>query len=443
MGESSDTLLKLQFDRRVRLDFRGATITSDAGLLACRELDAALGLTETANDYLHESRTGRNVQHRLLPLLRQSVYSRLAGYEDTNDAERLAQDPAMRVIVGWQGTDKQAASTNTMSRFETEVLTEEENLEGLTRLNVEWVDWAMAQTSHQRVILDLDSSESPVHGQQEGVAYNGHFESVCYHPLFLFNHFGDCEGAMLRPGNVHSAERWREVLEPVVKRYREKGVRLLFRADAAFAKPEVYEYLESRDTGYAMRLPANEVLQRNIRHLLKRPVGRPPKKPVVRYHDFVYRAQSWDIPRRVVAKVEWHQGELFPRVGFVVTNLNLPPEGVTYFYNGRGTAEQWIKEGKYALNWTRLSCHRFVANQVRLWLFVLAYNLGNFMRRLTLPESVKHWSLRSVQTKLIKMGGRLVRHARRLVFQLAEVAVSREIFRQVLERIAGLHPAPG
>ena len=443
MGESSDTLLKLQFDRRVRLDFRGATITSDAGLLACRELDAALGLTETANDYLHESRTGRNVQHRLLPLLRQSVYSRLAGYEDTNDAERLAQDPAMRVIVGWQGTDKQAASTNTMSRFETEVLTEEENLEGLTRLNVEWVDWAMAQTSHQRVILDMDSSESPVHGQQEGVAYNGHFESVCYHPLFLFNHFGDCEGAMLRPGNVHSAERWREVLEPVVKRYREKGVRLLFRADAAFAKPEVYEYLESRDTGYAMRLPANEVLQRNIRHLLKRPVGRPPKKPVVRYHDFVYRAQSWDIPRRVVAKVEWHQGELFPRVGFVVTNLNLPPEGVTHFYNGRGTAEQWIKEGKYALNWTRLSCHRFVANQVRLWLFVLAYNLGNFMRRLTLPESVKHWSLRSVQTKLIKMGGRLVRHARRLVFQLAEVAVSREIFRQVLERIAGLHPAPG
>ena len=430
-------------DRRVRLDFRGATITSDAGLLACRELDAALGLTETANDYIYESRTGRNVQHPLLSLLRQSVYSRLAGYEDTNDAERLAQDPAMRVIVGWQGTDKQAASTNTMSRFETEVLTEEENLDGLARLNVEWVARAMALVSHQRVILDMDSSESPVHGQQEGVAYNGHFESVCYHPLFLFNHFGDCEGAMLRPGNVHSAERWREVLEPVVKRYQEKGVRLLFRADAAFAKPEVYEYLESRDTGYAMRLPANEVLQGNIRHLLKRPVGRPPKKPVVRYHDFVYQAQSWDIPRRVVAKVEWRQGELFPRVGFVVTNLNLPPEGVTHFYNGRGTAEQWIKEGKYALNWTRLSCHRFVANQVRLWLFVLAYNLGNFMRRLTLPESVKHWSLRSVQTKLIKMGGRLVRHARRLVFQLAEVAVSREVFRQVLERIAGLHPAPG
>ena len=173
----------------------------------------------------------------------------------------------------------------------------------------------MAHTSHQRVIVDMDSSESPVHGQQEGAAYAGHLESVWHHPLFLFNHFGDCEGAMLRPGNVHSAERWREVLEPVVERYEEKGVRLLFRADAAFAKPQVYEYLESRDIGCAMRLPANEVLQRCIRHLLKRPVGRPPKKTVVWYHDFKYQAKTWDQSRRVVAKVEWHQGELFPRVG--------------------------------------------------------------------------------------------------------------------------------
>jgi hypothetical protein len=145
----------------------------------------------------------------------------------------------------------------------------------------------------------------------------------------------------------------------------------------------------------------------------------------------------------VVAKVEWHQGELFPRVGFIVTNMSAGPEGLVDFYNGRGTAEQWIKEGKYALNWTRLSCHKFVANQVRLWLFILAYNLGNFLRRLALPRAIQDWSLRSVQVKLIKIGGRLVRHARRLVFQLAEVAVPRELFQGVLERITRLRPAPG
>ena len=141
--------------------------------------------------------------------------------------------------------------------------------------------------------------------------------------------------------------------------------------------------------------------------------------------------------------MEWHQGELFPRVGFIVTNLSYPAKGIVRFYNCRGTAEQWIKEGKQALNWTRLSCHRFVANQVRLWLFVLAYNLGNFMRRLALPEAMKHWSLTSLQTRLIKTGGRLVRHARRLVFQLPEVMVSGEMLAGMLERISRLRLAPG
>jgi hypothetical protein len=133
-----------------------------------------------------------------------------------------------------------------VGRFETEILSAKGNREGLATLNAGWVSAAMAHTKTERLILDLDSSESPVHGQQEGAKYNGHYGSVCYHPLFCFNQFGDCEGAVLRPGNVHSADRWREVLEPVVERYRRTGTRLLFRADAAFAKPEVYHYLEER-----------------------------------------------------------------------------------------------------------------------------------------------------------------------------------------------------
>ena len=126
-----------------------------------------------------------------------------------------------------------------------------------------------------------------------------------------------------------------------------------------------------------------------------------------------------------------------------MTNLSYPPKGIVRFYNGRGTAEQWITEGKNALNWTRLSCHKFVANQVRLRLFVLTYNLGNLVRRLALPEAIKRWSLTSLQTRLIKTGGRLVRHARRLVFQLAEVLVTREMLTGILERISWLRLAPG
>jgi hypothetical protein len=443
MGESTKEALRVHFDARIRLEFHGATLTSDAGLLACRELDDALGLTQAATRHLEERRSGRHVPYPLVSLLRQSGYSRLAGYEDTNDAERLGGDPAMRAVTDRQVSEQQAASTNTLSRFETEVLTHEENVDGLGHLNAAWVEKAMAHTPHRRVILDMDSSESPVYGAQEGADYKGHFVCVCYHPLFCFNQFGDCEGVMLRPGNVHSAQGWQEVLEPIVARYKGAEVRLYRRAAAALASPEIYDYLEEDGLLYAIRLPSNPVLEKETEPLLKRSVGRPPQKPIVWYDDCWYQAASWDCPRRVVAKVEWHLGELFPRVGFLVTNLWAKPEGVVHFYHGRGIAEQWMKEGKYTLKWTRLSCHRCVANQVRLQLFILAYTLGNFLRRLTRPKVVMEWSLRSVQLKLVKTGARLVRHARRLVFQRAEVAVPRDGWMAILERIGGLRLVPG
>jgi len=243
---------------------------------------------------------------------------------------------------------------------------------------------------------------------------------------------------MLRPGNVHSADRWKELLEPIVRRYENKRVRKYFRGDAAFAKPEIYEYLEEKGLLYAIRLPANDVLYNEIKHLLTRPVGRPSSRPVVRFHDFKYQAASWKKKRRVVAKVEWHQGDLFPRVGFIVTNMSARADNVVKFYNGRGIAEQWIKEGKYALNWTRLSCKHFASNQVRLGLFVLAYNLGNFLRRLVLPGKLKHWSLRTLLVKLIKIGAKVLRHSRYVIFQMAEVAIRKETFAEILSRISRL-----
>jgi hypothetical protein len=281
----------------------------------------------------------------------------------------------------------------------------------------------------------LDSSVSETYGRQEGTAYNGHFGCECYHPLFLFNQDGDVERALLRSGNVASADDWLSVLEPVIARYRDLNLRRFFRGDAAFAFPELYEFLEAEGYQYAIRLKANAVLERKISPLLRRPVGRPPNRPQRFYHSFQYQAQSWSRPRRVVAKVEWHQGELFPRVGFIVTNLGGRATTVVSFYNQRGTAEQWIKEGKHAVKWTRLSCHGFEANQVRLQLHVLAYNLGNFVRRLALPASVRHWTLTTLREKLIKIGAKVVHHARYVTFQLAEVAIPRGLYRAILERI--------
>lgn len=438
-GESVSAPLGVQFDRRLKLQFHGAKLSSDGGLIVFRELDEVLGLTRMASWELRDGRTGKNRRHDLVAMLRQSVFGRIAGYEDVNDAGRLARDPVIRLIVGGRDFDRYAASESQMGRFETSTLTAFKNLAALTDLNGKWIDRVQRLRRSPNLILDIDSSESPVHGRQEASAYNGHFGCSCYHPLFVFNQHGDLERCSLRPGNVHSAHDWQAVFDPVIKRYRWSGLwRRYLRADAAFAIPELFDYLEANDFGYAIRLRANKVLERRIAHLLRRRPGRPSNQVERHYANFTYQAKSWSKPRRVVAKVEWYPGELFPRVGFVVTTLTVPDERVFEFYNRRGTAEQYIKEGKYALKWTRLSCKSFKANQVRLQLHALAYNMANFLRTLVLPTSIADWSLTSLRDRMIKIGAKAVRHARSIILQLAEVAVPRDLWAQMLATIAGL-----
>ncbi|MDP7122225.1 MAG: IS1380 family transposase [Rhodospirillales bacterium] len=441
-GETKRGELRINFDRRLKLEFHGSKITSDAGLLAYRELDDALGLTKIAGVLFQDNRTGKNGWHGMTGQFRQSVFGRVGGYEDVNDAERLGRDPAMRRIVGGKAVERQAASSSQMGRFETKLLASDVNVEVLADMSGAWINRVHDRRPPKMIILDLDSSVSPTHGEQEGKAYNGHFGCTCYHPLFLFNQFGDLERCSLRPGNVHSAHGWREVLEPVVARYRERNIRRYFRGDAAFALPDLYEFLEADNYKYVIRLKANKVLQECIDHLLTRPVGRPPNHVRRYYASFSYQAKSWNKKRRVVAKVEWHPGELYPRVGFIVTNLTRPAQRVVAFYNHRGTAEQYIKEGKNAIKWTRLSCRKFRNNEVRLQLHALAYNLANFMRTLALPEEVEHWSLTTLREKLVKIGAKVVRHGRYVTFQLAEVAVPRDLFRKILRRIDDLRRKP-
>jgi len=442
MADLTGEALRLDFDRRLMLQFRGSAITSDAGLLAYRELDDTLILTDTGADTLADTRTGKNGRHRLAGLLRQSVFGRLAGYEDVNDAERLCRDPAMRWVVGDRAITGYAASASQMGRFETKWLCRSENLAALADLPGQWIDKVHQRRPPKMIVLDMDSSESPTYGEQEGSAYNGHFGCTCYHPLFVFNQFGDVERCALRRGNVHSADGWRAALELVVARYRGSVKRLYFRGDAAFGNPEMYEYLEAECIGYAIRLPANRVLQERIGYLLKRPVGRPPHEVRRYYASFSYQAQSWNKPRHVVAKVEWHPGELYPRVGFIVSNLARSAEGIVAFYNQRGTCEQHIKEGKNAIKWTRLSCRTFAANAVRLQLHALAYNLANFMRTLAMPKTADPWSLTSLREKLIKIGAKVTSHGRYVTFQMAEVAVPRQMFADILALIARLRAPP-
>jgi hypothetical protein len=280
-------------------------------------------------------------------------------------------------------------------------------------------------------------TEIRVYGEQEHSAYNGHFESTCYHPLLLFNGEGDCLGAKLRPAHVHSAEDWGKVLLPEIERQQALGKEVVFRAEAAFAKPKIYEALEERRSEIWDSASGQRRSGAGHRGTADAPSG---------------TAQSQT--RRMVQGLslsgrQLEDGTTGGGEGGVSCREVVPPRGlccdqpgaVVRFYNQRGTTEQWIKEGKQAVKMTRLSCHRLRSNEVRLWLNVLAYNLGNLWRRLALPRKIENWSLTSLQQRLVKTGGRLVKHARYYWLLLAEGHLNRRRFAAMLGGIA-LLPLP-
>ena len=288
----------------------------------------------------------------------------------------------------------------------------------------------------------MDSSVSPTHGDQEMSVWNGHYACTCYHPLFLFNQFGDLERCALRPGNVHSADGWHDVLDPVVARYRGKVSRLYFRADAAFAMPgstsswkpsgsnmrSAFPPTASCRTGSAICSSARSGVPRTMCG------GSTPVSPI--------RPEAGPSRAGLSPKSSGIRASLFRASASSSPTCCARPSGLSPSTISAAQAEQWIKEGKGAIKWTRLSCRTFAANAVRLQLHALAYNLGNFLRTLATPEPIKEWSLTSLREKLIKIGAKLVSHGRYVAFQMAEVAVPRMLFAEILRLIAELRPPP-
>jgi hypothetical protein len=430
-GESQKAAIRPDFNRSIMIDFQGATISSDTGFILLREVDERFKIIDPMKDCLEDLRSPAHTKHALVQMVRQRVYQMAAGYEDCNDADFLRIDPALRLAIGKD--HRSGASQSMLSRLENEVLGNPMGLEALDGALTRATDAILKRKNKKRLIIDLDSTEDPAYGKQEGVAYNGHFAKTCFHPLFAFTSEGDCLAAKLRPGNVHSADGTLAFIKPLVERYRDWFKLFWLRADAAFANRETYGYCEEHRISYFIRLPGNAILMRLLEPYLNRPVGRPPKSGIqVKVVDLQYQAKSWHKPRRVVAKIEWHQGELFPRIGFVVTNSRLPAGKVIKVYNGRAEIENRIKEGKNTLRWDKTSCQCFEANQARLKMGVLAYNLLHMIRRFYVwGEEVKR-SMDWLIKRLIKVGARISYHARRWYVHVASAFPLAHHYRAVL-----------
>lgn len=436
------------FQRKLVVDFDGGEITGDAGVVALREFDERLALTRGLGTLIADARDRRYVRRSVRELVRQRVYQIAAGYEDTNDATFLRDDPAMRAVV--DRVERPLASQPTLSRLENAV-----DWDSIRRLEREGLEWfcrvggaldGRKRAASTELILDIDSSEDPTHGQQQLTFFNGHYDSYMYHPLFLFEGgSGMLLASRLRPGNVGGIRQLLPLLRPTVRRLRARFPTraIAIRADGDFAKPELLDYADYAGCSYVIGMPRNAKLEGCVEGLRQKAEAQwtATGKPVRRYTSVSYQTRRWSRARRIVAKVEYTA--LGKNLRFVVTNRTGRAAAIFDWYEQRGQAENFIKDLKNEVAADRLSCSAYRANAFRLQLHALAYNLLVLFRRLALRgTALASATIGTIRLRLLKVGARVCRSVRRLWFHLASGWPGQPLLLEVLDRVAAL-PTPG
>jgi len=401
----------------------GGALTSDAGVLLLREIDARVGLTKRLARCLRDRREQEKVHHQTIELLRQRIYQIACGYEDCNDADRLRSDPALKLAVGRAPQAEDLASQPSLSRWENGVgpRTCWRMSEALVACYLE----RHRRNPPAKIVLDVDATDDETHGHQQLSFFHGYYDEHCYLPLLVFAQAegkGEQEllGAVLRPGNVHAGHRAMAIVERIVSRLRVAfpKTRIELRADSGLALPEVYESCERLGVPYTISLAKNERLKALAEPWRReaRAIHAETGEKVQIFGEFRYAAETWPRERRVIVKAEvMRQGEN-PR--FVVTNRHLAPEALYRFYCQRGDPENRIKELKEGLQADRLSCHRFWANQFRLLLHAAAYVLLQAMRATLAGTELACAQVSTLRLRLLKVGGRICESVRRVLVHL-------------------------
>jgi hypothetical protein len=407
--------------------FDGGRVTSDGGLLWLAQIDGDLGLCEAIAGHVPEWRGDRSVRHPLATLVRQRVYQIACGYEDQNDADTLRKDPLLKLVLGrLPETGADLASQPTLSRLEN-APGAKDCLRIARALGELYIRERGGGGAPERVLLDLDATADPAHGEQEGTFYHGYYGTRIYHPLLVFDgETNQLITALLRCGNTHASRGALSVLKRIVGRLRAAwpGVKIEIRADAGFAVPAVYEWCEQEGIGYTIGLISNPRLESLAEPLLERARRESEEqggRKVRLVSEAPYQAASWGRARRIVYKAEVLEKGTNTR--FVVTNRTDEPKRLYDWYVRRGEAEGWIKDFKVALKADRLSCCRFWANQFRLLLHAAAYWLLDELRRRLTAAGVRRRQFDTLRLLVVKVGGRV-----------------RQLFTKVRLHLASGHP---
>ena len=416
--------------RKLTVDFGGGEITSDCGLLLVRQADQSLGLLEGLASCITDRRDARYTDHDLLTLLRQRIYQIVAGYEDCNDANFLRKDPALKAACGRTPSDKELGSQPTLSRLENTVTQED-----LYRMGQWFVDLYIRRNRKRkpkRIIIDADGTDDPTYGDQQLTFFHGYYDQYMYHPLLVYDaDTGEMITEVLRAGNRHASYGIVSILKRIVGKLKAAfpNAEIIIRGDAGFAIPALYEYCEEEKLKYVIGLIRNDVLERMIERLTEKVQSLYEKTGQKQrlFAEGFYQAQSWEKERRVIMKAEWLP--LGPNRRFVVTNLSMEAQRLYEFYTERGgTCEVRIDEFKNGLKADRLSCHRLVAYQFRLFLHMAAYWLVLLLRHALVKTEFASMQIQQLRTRILKIGGQVVQTARRVWFRLASGYPWKDIF---------------
>jgi len=426
--------------KKLAADFQGGDLTSDGGLPLLREVDRRIGLIDQLSKAIRDPRDPDRIEHDQRTLLAQRILAIAAGYEDLNDHATLRTDTLFQTLTdrrlkpGQKESDP-LGSPPTLCRLENRITRRD-----LARMAAVLVDRYIAShpTPPERIVLDFDATDDPVHGEQEGRFFHGYYDEYCFLPLYVYA--GDqLLVAYLRPSNIDGAKHSRAILKLLVTRLREvwPAVQIVFRGDSGFCRWRLLRWCDKHGVDYVVGLARNAVLERLGQSLMdqaKAQFQATGEKQRL-FGEFSYGADTWDRPRRVIAKAEFGPRGDNPR--FVVTSLAGDPQRLyDDVYCQRGEMENRIKEQQLGLFADRTSCHAFLANQFRVLLSAVAYVLVETLRREGLAGTeLASAQVQTIRLKLLKIGGRIVRSVRRVVLHLASPFPLQELFRVVLARL--------